>query len=101
MYYHGSLLERNGEQEYSHDYLIQAKSYEEAENCIESIASRYYGWEADYGYESCPQTGNDGIYSFLGGQITIEVDRLERTTKQQFVNHLLLRRTRIASGGLL
>ena len=47
MLYHMELEERNGEQEYSYDFLIYAKDEEEAWEIARNYARTFYG-EDDY-----------------------------------------------------
>lgn len=80
MYFAAQLTEYNGEQQYTHDYLIKAASFEEAEKKIREMAStRYDGGVEDEG----------GTYYFLDGAIVIDVAILCRTTKKEFIEVLL------------
>jgi len=59
MLYRIRLLERNGEQEYSHDMLAEKDTIEEAEAAANDQAAHWYG--------------DNPVYSFFNGAITVEV----------------------------
>lgn len=79
-YYHYTLEEVNGEQEYSYDYLIESGCYEEAVEIAEIHASTFYGDDA----EKC-----DGSYVFFGGALCVEVRSVIETTKEAFIKSML------------
>lgn len=81
-YYHGQLEERNGEQEYSYDYLIKAKSFVEAQARMELEASQFYGSDGE--------KEGDG-YFFESAGIYVEAKCLAQTTKAQFIKDMLQR----------
>jgi len=87
-YYHYTLEEISGEQEYSYDYLIEAESFEEAEAIADTHAATFYCGEP----EVC-----DGSYLFFGGTICVEVELIAETTKEDFINNMLQRATLRAS----
>ena len=84
-YYHYTLEEINGEQEYSYDYLIEAESLEEAESIANTHASTFYCDE--------PEEVHDGSYAFFGGAICVEIDSITETTKEGFIKDMLRRVT--------
>lgn len=81
-YYHGQLEEKNGEQEYSYDFLIKPKSFVEAQVRMELEASQFYG--------SNSKKEDDG-YFFESAGIYIEVKCFAQTTKAKFVKNMLQR----------
>ena len=82
-YFHGRLEEINGEREYSYDYLIKAKSLEEASQRLIAEASGFYG------ADGMPVSGTDDAFEFFNGEIFVRVDSIGQTTKAQFVKHML------------
>ena len=86
--YHMELEERNGEQEYSYDFLIYAKDEEESWEIARNNARTFYG-EDDYVGE---ETENN-VFEFMHGCIIVEIKGLYETTKDMFVEHMLFRYT--------
>jgi hypothetical protein len=84
-YFHGQLEERNGEQEYTYDYLIKATSLEKAKERLILEAEQFYGSDAEK-----IDDGNDGFF-FFGGAIYVEVKSIGQTTKAQFIKNILHR----------
>jgi len=82
-YYHCVIKELNGEQEYSYDYLIEARNIAEANKRAETYAGKFYN---DKPY-AC-----DESYVFFD-TINVEVDSIIETTKEDFVKDLLRRYT--------
>lgn len=87
-YYHCVIKELNGEQEYSYDYLIEAKNFAEANKAAEAYAGKFYN---DKPYVC------DGGYVFFG-TISVEVESIMETTKDNFIKDLLYRYT-LTRGG--
>ena len=84
-YYHGILEERNDEYEYSYDYLIKARSLEEARQRLIVEASCFYGADVTpAGNESEGQ-----VFEFFGGTIRVSADSIGETTKARFIKHML------------
>ena len=84
-YYHYTLEEINGEQEYSYDHLIEAANLEEAKVIANTHASTFYCDESEEVY--------DGSYVFFGGAICVEIKSVTKTTKEGFVRDMLQRAT--------
>ena len=84
-YYHYTLEEINGEQEYAYDYLIEAESLEEAESIANTHASTFYCDE--------PEEVHDGSYEFFGGAISVEIMSVAEITKEDFIRNMLQRAT--------
>jgi len=86
-----SIEERNGEQEYTYDYLVKAKDVEEARQKARRAARTWYGRpdgiETHEGYEEEPW------FSFLGGAVMTQVQSVKETTKRSFTKTLLDRWT--------
>lgn len=83
-----SIEERNGEQEYTYDYLVKAKDMKEATEKARKAARGWYG-KPDW-------TDNDGdepYFSFLGGAIITQVDSVAETTKRAFTKRIVRRWT--------
>jgi len=80
-YFAGELEERNGEQEYTYYHIIEADTLEEARKLYESYAQTFYPVDED---DELPEYENDG-YCHLDGAIFVRVDRLEPTTKEQWM----------------
>ena len=85
MYYHLTLEEINGEQEYSYDYLVVAPSMKAAEQIAETQTRSFYSDEH--------ATKNDGWFEFFGGSIAVRVFALTKTTKAAFVKRMTAART--------
>ena len=80
-YYHYTLEEINGEQEYSYNHLIEAANLEEAKAIANTHASTFYGDESEEVY--------DGSYVFFGGAICVEIKSVTKTTKEGFIRNML------------
>ena len=80
MYFHGTLEERNGEQEYTHNFLIKAKNEKAAEERLDLEARQFYSGDIYI---------DDGGYYFEDGTIFVEAGSLTLTTKKEFVDNLL------------
>lgn len=80
-YFEGELLERNGEQEYTHRYIVQAKNMIKAREMFEKCAQTFY-------YDEDLPEEEDGGYYHLGGQIFVAVDYLQPTTKKEWLGSM-------------
>lgn len=80
MYFAAQITEHNGKQQYTQDYLINAKDFFQAEEKIKEIAYGRY----DEGF-----VDENGTYFFLDGAIVLDVAILCRTTKKEFIELLL------------
>jgi hypothetical protein len=89
MEYQMRLEERNGEQEYSYDYLIVADSYEEAWAVACDFASKWYGEDEDGNGLGVLVDGEDGTYEFCGGSIWVKVAALGEAYRAKFVADLI------------
>jgi len=86
MYYHLTLEEINGEQEYGYDYLVTAPSMEVAEQIAEEQARSFY-------CDEDVEKNEDGWYEFFGGSIAVKIAWLAKTTKAAFVKRMLAVKT--------
>jgi len=84
--FRATIEERNGEQEYSHDILIEAETLEEAEAKADKVAQEWYGTgeyegEDGQGAEVFPEKeeGDKGYYH-LGGCIYTEAQNVNEIT---------------------
>lgn len=77
------IHEQNGEQEYSHDVLIEAETLEEATFQADRIAQKWYsdGYNDETGEEEYPEKedGDEGYYH-LGGCIYVTAQDVNETT---------------------
>jgi hypothetical protein len=87
-YYAGTLEERNGEQEYSHDYIIEAVSVRQAQSILNDYAKTFYNGK--------PEKGDDGYY-FFNGQLWVGARDVVRTSmaawQRQQLRICLLKKT--------
>ena len=79
--YHYTLEERNGEQEYSYQYLIHAKDKDEALEIAEDYAKTFYD---DEGVEL-----DEDTYYFFGGEIAVTIDLLVEKSKEDFIDDIM------------
>ena len=82
MYFTMQMTERNGEQEYVYDFLIQANSIEEAFTKADNHVKTWYtdpnvSYNVQYDW-----------YEFFGGSIIIKYTGPDKTTKKAFINML-------------
>ncbi|MBN2569839.1 MAG: hypothetical protein JXB42_10465 [Deltaproteobacteria bacterium] len=82
-YYHYTLEEINGEQEYTYDYLIETENLEQAIAIANKHAGTFY---LDKPEEVC-----DGNYVFFGGAVCVEIKSVTETSKEDFVKDMLQR----------
>jgi hypothetical protein len=90
-YWHMTLEERNGEQEYSYDYLIRADKAEEAWKIARRLAAGWYGEDEDGNPEGSLVDGEDRVYEFPGTWILVSIDYFGRTKKGEFIEYMLNR----------
>jgi len=88
-YWHMRLEERNGEQEYSYNYLIRAKTEGEAWELARKMAASFYGEDEDGNPEGTIVDGDDCVYEFPGLWIVVKIDDLSPTTKGEYVRRML------------
>jgi hypothetical protein len=77
----GSITEYNGEQEYKHDIIMQAKTLDEAIKIAEATA---HNWYEDADVEEELSDKGDLSYSFFGGILGCRVDSVYETTIKEW-----------------
>lgn len=86
MYFGAIIEEVNGEQVYSHHYLIKTSSFEKAQKIADRAAENWYG----------PADKKEGEwYMHFNGEIVVRVWNLYPTTLKEFVRRMLLKFTLI------
>jgi hypothetical protein len=75
-----TLTERNGEQEYSHDYLVYANTQKEADEMATEHARNWY----DNTNELDPYDKDNDCFWFLGGCIAVTISPCSETDAEQF-----------------
>ena len=82
-----SIDEVNGEQEYTHYFLIKnANNITEAEERASSFARMFY-----YDDNGVYYNEDEDAFEFFGGQIVIYVGHVMETTKEQWINNTMNR----------
>jgi len=78
------FTERNGEQQYSYEYLIAALCEIEATEKAHSLVKQWY---ADPGVEK----DGENCYAFFGGCLTVEIESVFEITLVEYLSQQLLR----------
>jgi hypothetical protein len=79
-----TIEEKNGEQEYSHDSIVEAKTLKKAEKIGEKIAENWYDNE-----DGLVEKNEDGYYEHLGGCIFVAVHSVEEITPIEYFERKL------------
>lgn len=72
----GYLKVNNGEYEHNHPIIVCARNIASAEKEAHKYASRFYGDRPDK---------DGGCYYFNGGEVSVRVDMLTETTKEEWM----------------
>lgn len=91
MYFAGELIEHNGEQEYSYDYIIEADNLKEAENILDGHAKTFYD-------DKDVESDNEG-YCFFGGALFVAIGTVHPTTKEEWLEEMFRQNLLQKEGG--
>jgi hypothetical protein len=89
MLYEIELLEKNGEQEYSHSLLCQAESHTHALRIAQKYTKTFY---SDEDFE-CTETADENLFIFMGGLITVRIESVKKTSKRAYIKKMLKLKT--------
>ena len=86
--YEFTIEERNGEQEYTYDYITYAESIEEAETTADRIASKWYGDDFE-GECDIEKDGEWYIFYNSCSVCAIRVYSIGETTKEKWIEKMV------------